>query len=85
MSGSSMDGIDSVLVSFHPQNRARVLVSEYTPYSDNTRTKLRELLKSPVQDSDLAREMEIELGQLYAQSIQNLMDGREISKIHAVG
>ena len=85
MSGSSMDGIDSVLVSFHQENHARVLASEYTPYSDNTRNKLGELLKSPVRESELAWELETELGQLYAQSIQNLMDGREISEINAVG
>ncbi len=85
MSGSSMDGIDSVLVSFHQNNQPQVLGSEYTPYSDNTRAKLKELLKSPIRESELAREMEAELGQLYAQSIRKLMTGNEIFGINAVG
>lgn len=85
MSGSSMDGIDSVLVVLHQENQPQVLGSEYTPYSDNTRAKLKELLKSPIRESELAREMEAELGQLYAQSIRKLMDGREAFEIKAVG
>ena len=80
-----MDGIDSVLVLFHQEIRAQILDSEYTPYSDNMRAKLKELLKSPIRESELAREMDAKLGQLYAQSIRKLMTGNEIFGINAVG
>ena len=85
MSGTSLDGIDSVLASFDSDGALRIHDNRYDPYSRDFRSNLKSLLDDPRFDSDLAQEIDRSLGEVYSDSIVRLIDNHSIDGICAVG
>lgn len=84
MSGTSMDGVDTALVSL-VSNRVEIQRTRYDPYPDALQVELQNLLASPVRDSALAKKIDHELAMVYVQSVQRLIEGINSSSIKAIG
>ena len=85
MSGTSLDGVDAVLASFDPDQRVRVINSEFQPYPKTFREKLLELINNPHSDQAFIREIDVELGELYAQASLKLTAKHKGSQVQAIG
>lgn len=85
MSGTSLDGVDAVLVDLAgiPQVRA----TRYHPYSAALRAALLELSHAVTPPLQQLGQIDVELGQLYAQVVLELLDRAAIppSAITAIG
>lgn len=91
MSGTSADGIDLALVTFEHANQPKMLASYYQPYSVEMARKITSLYVShnnPNNDEiDRAFELDVELAQLFAQAVENLLIQEKLSAadITAIG
>ena len=85
MSGTSLDGIDSVLVSFEAPSAVSLHHSTFEPYSPTFKKQLGCLLQKPEKNSELAREIDSKLGNLYADSVRKLIQGYACDQISAIG
>ncbi|MYD78577.1 MAG: anhydro-N-acetylmuramic acid kinase [Gammaproteobacteria bacterium] len=85
MSGTSLDGVDAVLASFDSDQRVRVINSEFLPYPKTFREKLLELINNPHSDQAFIREIDVELGELYAQATLKLTAEHQGSQVQAIG
>ena len=85
MSGTSLDGIDSVLVSFEAPSAVVLHHSMFEPYSPKFKKQIVRLLQKPEENSELARKIDSELGNLYADSVRKLIQGYAFDQIIAIG
>lgn len=85
MSGTSLDGIDSVLVSFEAPSTVVLHHSMFEPYSPIFKKQIVRLLQKPEENSELARKIDSELGNLYADSVRKLIQGYAFDQIIAIG
>ena len=85
MSGTSLDGIDSVLVSFEAPSTVVLHHTTFEPFSPTFKKQLACLLQKPEKNSELAREIDSKLGNLYADSVRKLVQGYAFDQIIAIG
>jgi anhydro-N-acetylmuramic acid kinase len=88
MSGTSLDGIDAVLVRFpNDADRAEQLGSHFLPYPAALRSRLLALHGPQADELHLAALMSSELARLDAQAIQTLLEktGTPPTSVRAVG
>jgi len=86
MSGTSMDGIDAVLVDFSYGN-ANVIQKYSEPFPVNLKEKLDKLLQTFQTDLLTLGEIDHQLALCYAKTVNNLIEkaGVHYSKIKAIG
>ena len=85
MSGTSLDGIDSVLASFDAPGSIKIQKSTFEPYPQEFRLTLKLLLDDPQPDSKLASEVDSTLGNLFADAILRLLEDQPKEDVQAVG
>ena len=85
MSGTSLDGIDSVLASFDAPGSIKIQKSTFEPYPQEFRLTLKLLLDDPQPDSKLASEVDSTLGNLFADTILRLLEDQPKEDVQAVG
>ncbi len=73
MSGTSLDGIDVAIVDFG-NSPPRLIYGHTTPYPDSVRQRLRNLCQSPSTTLDLLYGLDAELGELYAQAVNQALE-----------
>jgi len=85
MSGTSMDGIDAVLVDLAAN--PHILATRYTPYDREIRGELLALSAGSVNDTGLLASMDTRLGQMFAHAALDLLQqaGIALQKIKAIG
>ncbi len=85
MSGTSLDGVDAVLVEFHDSLPPRLVGSHYRPYSDALRAQLLALHTPQPDEIHLAACTANELARLYASAVETLTAGHARDRIRAIG
>lgn len=85
MSGTSLDGIDAILASFPQDARVKIHCSGFTPFPDQLRAQLMDLLNDPRRDRALARRIDIQLGKLYADAVSQVLQDHSASEVRAIG
>jgi anhydro-N-acetylmuramic acid kinase len=85
MSGTSLDGVDAVLVDL--RGAPRLLFSRFTPYSPRLRSALLALTEPGRDELHRAALLGIELSSLYSKAVKQLLRGSGISpkRILAIG
>ena len=86
MSGTSLDGIDVVLVDFSEQ-APKILAKECTPYPSSLRNALKDLFLPGENEIDKLGELDNELGLHYSAAVLSLLDKANIlpATIRAIG
>jgi anhydro-N-acetylmuramic acid kinase len=86
ISGTSADGIDAALVSFDEQYPA-LLQSHLEPFSETTKARLFSLFTPDANQIDLMGQMDVELGALFSQATNNLLQKANIAnnQVRAIG
>jgi len=79
MSGTSLDGIDVAIVDFG-EFPPRLLECNTTPYQQSLRQRLQELCHSPTTTLDALYRLDAELGELYAQSVNQALDHSSLER-----
>lgn len=87
MSGTSLDGVDAVLVDFSRPDSPQLIRSHFEPYTTQFRTRLLDLHYPQEDELHLCRVLALELSDLYSASIDKLLSSAQISKssICAIG
>lgn len=85
MSGTSLDGVDAVLVEFPSDSPPRLLKSHYLPYDDVLRAQLLALHTPQVDEIHQAACAANELANLYANAVEALIAGQARGAIRAIG
>ncbi len=85
MSGTSLDGIDTVVASFPQNTRVQIHCSGFIPFPDALRAQLTDLLRDPRRDRVLARTVDIQLGELYAAAVMQLLHSYSPGEVQAIG
>ncbi len=85
MSGTSLDGVDAVLVAFDG-NTPCCIAAHTEPYPTTLRNALLELCRPDATVKEMM-ELDVQLGRLYAQQIQQLLANTGVSpqQIEAIG
>lgn len=85
MSGTSLDGVDAVLVDFESQ--PRLIASHYTAYSDALHKQLATLCQKGIRDPGIYARLDVELGRIFARSVNELIQqsGQDRNHILAIG
>lgn len=85
MSGTSMDGIDAVLVSF-PNDRIHIRATYSLPYDDTLRQRLTRAALNQATPDELG-ELDHELGALFADAALGVIEESDLGTgdIHAIG
>lgn len=86
MSGTSLDGIDAVLVDFG-QPRNRLIQDFYLPYGEDLRNRLLALHQPGENELHRAACLGNELARCYAAAVGGLLEGGKVKpvEIHAIG
>ena len=86
MSGTSMDGLDLVLVDFE-QQRPALIYHNYTPYPVELRENLQHAARNEATTVSTSCKLDTQLGQFYAQQINSFMDRNNINhdQVAAIG
>lgn len=82
MSGTSLDGVDAVLVAFDG-DAGRICKTAFLPYSDDLKAVLLRLHEPSYNELELSQTIALQLAALYAQTVNALLDGT--TAIHAIG
>ncbi len=85
MSGTSLDGVDAVLMNFSAQ--PQLIATHFHAYPEALREQLASLCTSGNDEIDRAGALDIELGQLYAEATNALLraSNTDASRIAAIG
>lgn len=85
MSGTSLDGIDAVLVDFSPAPAVRA--THYLPYTDDMRQQILLLQERRQDELHSAQMLAQRLAQAYAQAVHELLAGAGVSAtaVRAIG
>lgn len=86
MSGTSMDGIDALIVDLQDA-LPKILAHRHTPYPDEVKLQLLDLIKRKNADLEVLGALHTHLGELYADSVKQLLLAAGISadQIKAIG
>lgn len=86
MSGTSIDGIDAVLVDFS-QAKPHLLATHYTPYDDTLRRKITALCQAGENEIHRLGELDVLLAKEFAKAVKGLLSQQTISpqSIKAIG
>ena len=87
MSGTSMDGIDAVLINY-ADNKINLEASHSLKYSDDLKTRLETLIANPhTVDLDELGQLDVLVANFFAQATNELLqhEGLESSAINAIG
>jgi Predicted molecular chaperone distantly related to HSP70-fold metalloproteases len=86
MSGTSLDGVDALLVDFSSA-QPRAVSSHHQPYPTEIRAALLELSHASHPELHQLAQMDVQLGELYAQAVNTLLDraGIAAATIQAIG
>lgn len=79
MSGTSMDGVDAVLVQMQGTKWQAAVAHHYLPYPEDLRKKLLDLQKIGENELHRSRILAQELSHLYAQVVKNLLEEQYFS------
>lgn len=74
MSGTSLDGIDAVLVTFNPHEKPTVLAHYALPYSEDIRQQLLTLHVAGFDELARSAALAHKITLLYAETVKNLLD-----------
>ena len=87
MSGTSVDGIDAALVSIPPAGGFTLLATHQHPLPDTVRAAIQALILPGADEIDREGELDMELGQLFAEAATTLLKKSDIqaSHIRAIG
>lgn len=87
MSGTSVDGIDAVLVSIDSEHRLNLLASHQHPLADSVRAEIQALMLPGENEIDREGALDTELGQLFAQAALAVLKtaGKAPAEIRAIG
>lgn len=85
MSGTSLDGIDTALASFSDNGVVRLHATRYDAYPDSVRSSLLELLDDPLPNSELAKEVDARLAELYARAAAKILKNARRESVKAIG
>ena len=87
MSGTSMDGADAVLIEMRNMCWQRAIAHSFLPFSDSLKMRLLDLQNIGENEIHRSQILAIELSELYAQLVKNLLNNNKLSKesIHALG
>ncbi len=87
MSGTSLDGVDAVLVDFCGDSPSGETRHAHTPYPDGLKSRLQELISTGSDETAKSRDAGLELADIYAASLRRLLDncGVKPSQVAAVG
>lgn len=87
MSGTSLDGVDAVVVSMQDDQGPRLIAKHWLPYPDPLRFALLELHQPADNELERAARLANELADLYAESIKQLLAkaGIDAADIRAIG
>lgn len=84
MSGTSMDGIDAVLVAFEP-GRHRLLAAVSEPWPPTLRERLQTAARGGFLSAAQFAELHAEAGEAFARAALQVIDGHQASDIRAIG
>ena len=86
MSGTSMDGIDTVIVNFDSKNPT-ILGHVYSKYPDAVKAQLLELITTKHADLEILGALHTHLGELYAHDVLRVLATNQINadQIKAIG
>lgn len=87
MSGTSMDGLDLVAVSFAQSSPHETLATSFTPYPSSLKQRLQTLAWNEQASVNQMCQLDSELGQFYAQEVINFIQkyGLSTQSISAIG
>lgn len=87
MSGTSMDGVDTVLIRMNDDQWDAALGHYFIPYSSDLRTRLLDLQNIGYNELHRAHLLSIELTELYSQAVQGILQQSSLkaSDIRAIG
>ncbi|BBB32226.1 anhydro-N-acetylmuramic acid kinase [Thermotomaculum hydrothermale] len=81
MSGTSLDGIDGVIVKINEDGRFESLIeSIYLPFSKSLRDELKELSESQVVNKEKLLRYDFLLGKLFADCVEKLLEKSKIDR-----
>jgi anhydro-N-acetylmuramic acid kinase len=86
MSGTSLDGVDALLVDFAAE-QPRIRAACHTPYPPELRAELLELSHASHPELHRLAQLDVMLGELYAAGVRRLLDeaGAAAADIRAIG
>ena len=87
MSGTSVDGIDAVLVSISSNHQCSLLTTHQHPFPPGIRDEIQALMQPGTNEIDREGELDIQLGKLFAEAAKGLLakSGIEASEVRAIG
>ncbi len=87
MSGTSVNSIDAVLVSFPSNGRLVLVASHAQSFPTSVRNKIQSLMYSGEDELKRMGELDITLGELFAEAVQTVLEkgGIEKSAVRAIG
>lgn len=87
MSGTSLDGIDSVLVDFNESTPPSLVAQHYHPYSDALRRTLAHAVAAADLNVDQFGTLDVELAELISQCVLTLLNKAQVkaSQVLAIG
>lgn len=87
MSGTSMDGLDLVAIRFTQNSTLQTLATQFIQYPQALKLRLQDLALDANASVNQMCQLDSELGQFYAQEINNFIEHHELSRqtIAAIG
>jgi anhydro-N-acetylmuramic acid kinase len=87
MSGTSVDGIDAVLIVFDEERPVRQLAWAHQPWPDALRGRIQDLMAAGDNELERAGSLHVELGRVYADCVDGLLAsaGVEPVDVEAIG
>ncbi len=87
MSGTSLDGVDAVLIEMQGKQFIRASHHAYTPYSDLIKKRILSLQDKQTDELHLSHLLAQDLSQLYAQTVLTLLEETQLhpQDIRAIG
>ena len=83
MSGTSLDGIDAVLVRFQ-NNDAKLLESICLPLSSNLKDEIKSLINPAENEINRLTSLDVQLGKAFSNAVKQLIDKANVKKEHII-